>query len=930
MRESGSKAVKHACVVVYLLMTPAIGQSVPISLTIEAEEFSAAQGAAYIQPQDYLYVDSLGNGDWLRFDSINFMDGGFDSVYVWYWKYYGFSLHTMQAVVRIDAPQGTVIGTIALKDMSGWLSVSAGAALSVRPTGIHSVYLSFTGDTYVCDADKLVFKGKATASPADAKIYYVSISGNDADSGTSPGRPFKSIGRAASIMKPGSRCLIRQGIYRETVKPLYTGLAGAPLTFEAYNGENVVISGADPVAGWTSGGIAGKPNIFRAQMNWSLGRYKDQLLVDGKMAWVARCPNVDDTYRPYAPGWVPWCGQSTPVQDWKKWQSSVEPIAVPMRVCMGWTHDESRPEFTSDVSNNDPAPYQLPSAFFGKPANFFAGGLVTIHSFYSQHAGLITGSQSTSAAKTTFSGLKVGARGPVVAGAGWVSYVPGLLDAPNEWHRDSASSTVYLWAPDGGDPSRHLVEAKRRTLGFDLRGKQYVNLKGLHFLATSATLANASNCIIDGCYFKYVSHNDVPEEYEFGAGYNTRQDANPGHLGICVTGDHNTIKNTSVIGSAASGIIVGGQYNTITNCRIRACDYSVTYHAGILVRKCTNRDDPRDALGIKITHNSISFNSRANIQISGSARPANADERLLIEHNDLGAAVYTTQESASISGQNASLVDVSHNWFHDVNWVSVGSICAENDIGGYEWIMHHNIMWAGKGPVEGFRRGFDWTPEARNMVFNNTVVDSTDRGHFDWQYMRSFNSDGTLSNTSWLMDRGNMLWPRDTAYWKFTDAVNRDYTLRAGSPAIDAGVVVTGMPAGWPDANADVVDGKPDLGAYEYGRPRWVPGADWQEQAWVYPPPAGASSRAPVNLSPLATFRPSLRVGPTGMVVAGLVGKDCRITVFDAKGSAVSVTNAKRAETVAVSTHGLSAGIYFVCAAAGADNALWKVWVGAR
>jgi hypothetical protein len=335
-------------------------------------------------------------------------------------------------------------------------------------------------------------------------------------------------------------------------------------------------------------------------------------------------------------------------------------------------------------------------------------------------------------------------------------------------------------------------------------------------------------------------------------------------------------------------------------------------------------------LGIKITHNSLSFNSRANIQISGAARPTNANDRLAIEYNDFGAAVYTAQETGSISGQNASLVDVSHNWFHDVAWVSVGSVCMENDIGGYQWIIHHNVMWAGQGPNEGSRRGFDWAPHDSNMVFNNTVVDSTDRGHFDWQYMRNVNPDGSLSNNHWPEDRGNILWPRDTAYWKFTDAVNRDYTLRAGSPAIDAGVVVTGMPAGWPDANADVVDGKPDLGAYEYGRPRWVPGADWQEQPWVYPPLADASSRAPVNISPLTAFRPLLRVGPTGMVVAGLVGKDCRITVFDAKGAAVSMTNAKRAETVAVSTRGLGAGIYIVRASAGADNALWKVWAGAR
>ena len=44
---------------------------------------------------------------------------------------------------------------------------------------------------------------------------------------------------------------IRGGTYREWVKPANAGRAGAPIVYQAAKGERVVITGADPVPGWT-------------------------------------------------------------------------------------------------------------------------------------------------------------------------------------------------------------------------------------------------------------------------------------------------------------------------------------------------------------------------------------------------------------------------------------------------------------------------------------------------------------------------------------------------------------------------------------------------------------------------------------------------------------------------------------------------------
>src|SRR5689334_11286685 len=117
--------------------------------------------------------------------------------------------------------------------------------------------------------------------------YYVSTAGADTNAGTLAA-PFRTIQRAADLAQAGDTVLIRGGTYRETVAPAQSGSLGAPITFAAYNGEQVVVSGADPVSGWTSAG----GSIYTAAVPWTLGPGADQVLVDGRMITEARWPNT--------------------------------------------------------------------------------------------------------------------------------------------------------------------------------------------------------------------------------------------------------------------------------------------------------------------------------------------------------------------------------------------------------------------------------------------------------------------------------------------------------------------------------------------------------------------------------------------------------------------------------------------------------------
>jgi hypothetical protein len=884
-----------------------------IEFTFQAQFFSQMQGVtvppiAFNDPGST--IRNCGNGDWIRFDSIYFLAGEYDSMALYYFT--GGSQNASNGIVslRTDSPTGTVIASVSNLGRQRAVWGEPGKYLMVplaSTSGFHTVYLTFSGADNICDVDKIQLIGRMTSSAGDAKVYYVSTAGDDGNDGLSTDHPFRTIQKAALVMKPGSRCLIRQGIYRETVRPAYTGIsAGATLSFEAYNGENAVIDGADPITGWT----VHSGSIYKAPMPQSIGKYRNQILVDGNMAWVARSPNVDENYQPHP--YQAWCGSG--LFNWKKWQNVGEPIAYPTRINIGENGTHGTPPlsttdlFDFDISQVDPSwtANQIPTTMLNKPTDFLKGGLVTIHSMWWSALGEIAGSSSQSPTKTVFnSTIYDGATD--LQGPGWVSHVFALLDAPNEWFRDSASQTLYLWAPDGGDPSRHLVEAKARTLGFDLRGKQYVNVTGLHFLATSLTMGDAIGCSVDKCFFKYISHYDAFQWYETGAFFNPPFEPSTGYSGIFVSGHDNIIKNCVLRGSAGAGVIMDGHNNTVTNCIIHSCDYACTYQAGVSVNKRYNFSP--EGYNLTISHNTMHSNARYNVNVKmASSTP---QHRVLVEYNDLGPAGYIVKESASFDGQTPG-VEVSHNYFHGNGCRDGGDAYMDTDFGASGFIIHHNVFWQGETPQAPQIVGSHWCVDGGDTVaklFNNTVVDSCTPG--------ARGRDTGLARW-WTI---NTLYARsDTAPWKFTDPAHRDYSLRAGSPAIDKGVVIPG----WVESFSGSA---PDLGAYEYGQPRWVAGADFQEPAWSLP--TGVSAPMPGHEGAAAAGRmPAVLLMRDRMVIRGLQGTGYRAAIYNMHGAMVASVNRPDGGAYSLATHRLAQGMYALKIACGNQTMVRKFTIG--
>ena len=126
-----------------------------------------------------------------------------------------------------------------------------------------------------------------------AATYHVSQrppDASDAGPGTAE-RPWKTVSKAAEVMEPGDVVVIHAGVYREHVRPGRNGTASAPITYQAAPGEEVVLTGADVLTGWTSvgGGVwknepwshrfATHPNDAKHRL---IGRC-EQVIADGRL-----------------------------------------------------------------------------------------------------------------------------------------------------------------------------------------------------------------------------------------------------------------------------------------------------------------------------------------------------------------------------------------------------------------------------------------------------------------------------------------------------------------------------------------------------------------------------------------------------------------------------------------------------------------------
>ena len=127
------------------------------------------------------------------------------------------------------------------------------------------------------------------AGGAQAADFYVGPAGDDTHPGTEA-QPLATIQAAVNKLQPGDTLLIRGGTYRETVTFPRSGTADKPITLKPYRDEKVIVSGCDPVTGWTLQDPTKR--IWKAPMPWTLGLGRNQVFGDGQVLIEARHPNA--------------------------------------------------------------------------------------------------------------------------------------------------------------------------------------------------------------------------------------------------------------------------------------------------------------------------------------------------------------------------------------------------------------------------------------------------------------------------------------------------------------------------------------------------------------------------------------------------------------------------------------------------------------
>ncbi len=600
--------------------------------------------------------------------------------------------------------------------------------------------------------------------------YFVSAEGSDDNSGTI-NRPFKTVQKCADVVQPGETCWLREGIYRETIKPAVSGTSEKPVTFAAYKNENVTISGTEIVTGWS----LDRNSIFSTNVSLPIDGYKDtgflanQVFVNGVMMPEARFPNLDekrDFLRPTLIGGGLKSEGGT--------AASIENSEVPT-LSQGWT-----------------------------------GAKVWANEWYTTRTGTITGGKTEKLTAQMTASWEQG---------GFWLYFFGkleLLDSPGEWFYKSNKKTLYLWSPNSKKPSQ--VEFKQRNFAFDLSDRSYINVRNINLFANTITTSDRSTgIVIDGIRAKYISHHmtlpPLPETEQAPNSDGALVLASHAHdTGIQLRGSGNTLKNSVIEWSSGNGVLLEGKNHQVTNNIIASTNYMVSYAAPVRI----------NGNGHQITHNTITRAGRDAINIDWHT--AGIDGRNLeIAYNDISQfGMLSTDLGAIYACCHINLEggSIHHNWIRDTKAFSNawGTRGIYLDLESFNSTIHHNVVWNLIWGKDNYNL-LVGSPRGRDRVFNNTFLGEVtmEGGPVETRNNIFAGSKSIAADKQ----SNNLFMNTDIKFSQPPTEESKsipDFSLQPDSPAVDAGVVIPGI-------TDDYVGDAPDIGAYERGKPVWKAGS---------------------------------------------------------------------------------------------------------
>ena len=628
----------------------------------------------------------------------------------------------------------------------------------------------------------LLLLGSLLASPALAATFHVAGSGDDAVEGSAE-RPWRTLQAAAERIRAGDTCIVHAGVYRETVRPRHSGQPGKPLRFEAASGGRPVIDGSDPIAGpWS----VHEGRVYRTQVD----REFEQLFSDGEMLVEARWPN-----------------RSFPDQLWNRDR---------------WATADAGSRYGKMVD-----------ADLAATGIDWTGGLAVLnvaHQFFTWTRPIVR----HAAGSDTFEYPQdlAGITRYASETRPWEDdryYLVGkleALDAPGEWHLDRETRTLYLWLPDGSDPTLRRITAKARTAGLIVEEKNHVEIRGIDFFACGFRFERCIAGLVEDSrllYPAFARHLGQP-------GY--AEDRGCAQM----NGDDHTVRRCLFTRAATDGLRMSGRRNTVEDCLVEDVSWDGSLaHGGVWLHNPGAAAD-----GSTVRYSTVRRGGNALVNFRGPGH--------VVEHNHVYEGGLACKDVALVyTGlPTAAGGVVRYNWVHGCRTEEGAGLGIRGDDQTRGLTVHHNVVWeCGRDGI--IVKGDD------NLVCNNTVfgigtlkkpgnginlhVEPEPRKPWrhQWPLLEIQNRHSRIANNAAPSITGSNAgdpFPfKDNLEHNFegvnpglADPADFDFRPRPDSPLVDAGLVIPGMTDGFHGS-------APDIGAYESGQDAWRPGIRWNPDA---------------------------------------------------------------------------------------------------
>ncbi|MEY4245348.1 MAG: hypothetical protein RLZZ245_2933, partial [Verrucomicrobiota bacterium] len=684
-------------------------------------------------------------------------------------------------------------GTIAF-DLSGATVANGNSWTVIDPSTLSLTYGSdFTVEGFTLNAGlwtRTASQAIWTFNPASGNLsvavasgdYHVNpVTGSDSNPG-SAAQPFRTIARAGKAAQAGDLILLRGGIYRETFAPANSGQSGNPIIFAGYPNENVIISGYDVVSGWTPEGNG----IYQAPV---ASPAKFHVLINGESAIEARWPN----------------------------HNSWEILESPRGTVTSASNSGAVPAGHDTITDT-----ALPSDL---PADWLNGARVAYKDWYrdwSYGAKKVTAFNPATKSITLDGMLNYSDAGQFMSSTSFryeLQGSRGLIDVDNEWAYDSTTGKLHLKPPGGADPSSFVIESPARDITVNLAGRSHIRLENVRVIGGSIRSdSNTNACVVNGITLRYATRVSL------------------------LTGTGNEISDSEFTDSLEGSVEVTGTRQRLVNNR---------FHEISGRRRMAYLQGSEHL----VAYNSFSrsFDSILNLSTTSRCR---------IVHNDFSEGPLRVTDMGMIyTVFNGGMTEIAYNRFLTDYQKVKHTYGIYLDSGASYYLVHHNVShinafgppkngllvfnnttyrWAdyGDGPADPLKRQSERqgtaTDFSGSMFLNNLYgygyhpVPGQPSAHY---------LDNTYANTGTVFNDTSGL-PLDS----LTQPENYDFTLKAGSPAIDAGTPINGVTDGFSGT-------APDLGAYESGQPAWKAGYDFTNRPIItYDWPADFSSSRYANL----------------------------------------------------------------------------------